>query len=88
MPEELPPPDLPDLPPPDLPDLPLLELEVKQSMRPREKSPLLLLLEPPPLLPDFELEDERGWQGVGGRVVGTSGGSTELGDWVGFGVCI
>ena len=57
-------------------------------MRPREKSPLLLLLELPPLLPDFELDEERGRQGVGGRVVGLSGGSIVMGGWVGFGVCV
>ena len=57
--------------PPLLPDLLLLELDVKQSMKPNEKSLLLLLELPAPLLPDFlVLLLVRGMQGVGGRDVG------------------
>ena len=47
--------ELPLLPPlpPLLPDLLLLELDVKQSMKSNEKSLLLLLELPAPLLPDL-----------------------------------
>ena len=70
--EELELPLLPPLPP-LLPDLLLLELDVKQSMKPNEKSLLLLLELPAPLLPDLlVLLLLRGMQGVGGRAEGGS----------------
>ena len=83
-------PEPPDLPPLDLPlellglrlpqpDLPLLELgDVKQSTKPNEKSPLQLLLELPPLLPDLlVLLLRRGMHGVGLREVGGGMGISE-----------